>query len=84
MSRSAHARFPAAAAHSAAAREGAAPTADVGSGAAARGARRTALLVWLGVAGGFLLLALAWTALFVAAGRVQTQFIAVPRAESSR
>ena len=46
MSRSAHARFPAAAAHSAAAREGAAPTADVGSGAAGGGGRVP--LAWLG------------------------------------
>jgi hypothetical protein len=47
-------------------------------------ARRTARWVWLAVAGGFLLLALAWTALFVAADRVQTQFIPVKRAEGGR
>lgn len=47
-------------------------------------ARRTARWVWLGVAAGFLLLALAWTALFVAADRVQTQFIPVKRAEGGR
>lgn len=47
-------------------------------------ARRTARWVWGGVAAGFLLLALAWTALFVAADRVQTQFIPVKRAEGGR
>lgn len=47
-------------------------------------ARRTARWVWFGVAGGFLLLALAWTALFVAADRVQPQFIPVKRTESPR
>jgi len=52
--------------------------------AAAPLARRTARLMWLGVAGGFLLLALAWTALFVAADRAQTQFIPVPRTEGPR
>jgi hypothetical protein len=40
--------------------------------------------MWVGVAGGFLLLALAWTALFVAADRAQTQFIPVPRTEGPR
>ena len=47
-------------------------------------ARRTARRMWLGVAGGFLLLAMAWTALFVAADRAQTQFIPVPRTEGPR
>lgn len=47
-------------------------------------ARRTARWVWLGVAAGFLLLALAWTALFVAADRVQPQFIPVKRTEVPR
>ncbi len=52
--------------------------------AAAPLARQTARLMWLAVAGGFLLLALAWTALFVAADRAQTQFIPVQRTEGTR
>ena len=70
----------AAASEAAAGASGCATTVD----ASAPGARSTARLVGLGVAGGFLLLALAWSALFVAAGRVQTQFIPVQRSRTPR
>ena len=59
------------------------PTACEGRGAGGL-SWRPWIRVWLGVAGGFLLLAMAWTALFVAADRAQTQFIPVPRTEGPR